>query len=360
MPENPRNPHNCPHRRIQPPHGAQCALVQQIVGPIPEHLLAVDESICHACCASFPPSPIDPNPVVASLVYTLSSTIDRHEGVPGCDQKAARQLRSWAIHHLPDQRDALPDPTPTAPPNRPIEAILPPPIRRSGPSVRRWAVGVTTSHRAVPTLANCLQTLDAAGWPQPRLFVDGDTELPAEARHLPLTVRHPRIGAWPSYYLALAELLMREPAADAYLLLQDDAQLLPHPGLRSYLERLLWPGHEPGLVSLFCSRAYEQPGNGWHRFHGHWVWCALAFIFSRTAAQRFLADREVVLHRWNPLRDPLTGIDWRIGEWAAAQNIPIHYPCPSLVQHIGHTSTLWPGQRILGFRRASRFAGDEL
>jgi hypothetical protein len=152
---------------------------------------------------------------------------------------------------------------------------------------------------------------------------------------------------------------MREPDADAYFIVQDDALFFENAGLRPYLETILWPDGGPGVASLFCSKAYDRPGRGWHRFDGHWVWCALAFIFSLEAAQRFLADPGVVSHRWDRSRDPLTGIDWRIGEWALATGTPIYYPCPSLVQHIGHSSTLWPGERIFNYRRASRFAGDD-
>ena len=51
------------------------------------------------------------------------------------------------------------------------------------------------------------------------------------------------------------ELLMREPEADAYLLVQDDAVLADF-AVRDYLGRILWPGDRPGLVSLYCSHAY--------------------------------------------------------------------------------------------------------
>jgi hypothetical protein len=51
-------------------------------------------------------------------------------------------------------------------------------------------------------------------------------------------------------------------------------------------------------------------------------------------------------------------IDDVIGEWAERNLVPIWYPTPSLVQHIGETSTVWPGVPAAGFRRADFFAGD--
>jgi hypothetical protein len=243
---------------------------------------------------------------------------------------------------------------------RPIEELLPRPAERSGPEVREWAIGVTTAPRRLPTLADCLDSVIQAGWPEPRLFVDSHVDIPDRFSHLPITLREPRIGAWPNYYLALGELFLRQPQADAYLLIQDDSLFFGHSGLCAYLERILWPGPEPGIASLFCSRSYTQPTHGWHRFDGNWVWCALAFIFSNATAKRFLADRSVVDHRCATTFDGLTKIDILIGAWAQERQVPIYYPTPSLVQHIGQVSTLWPVARAVGARSADRFAGDLL
>ena len=151
----------------------------------------------------------------------------------------------------------------------------------------------------------------------------------------------------------------REPDADAYLMVQDDVLFFCHPGLRSYLEQVLWPGQAPGVVSLFCPRDYTQARAGWHQFPQQWFWGAQTFIYSREAAQQFLADARVVMHRWNGDYDGgTTGIDVVIGEWAYRRGIPLHFPSPSLVQHVGEVSTLWETARIAGPRRADRFAGD--
>jgi hypothetical protein len=241
---------------------------------------------------------------------------------------------------------------------QPIERLLPPPAERCPPDVRQWAIGVTTAHRRLPTLADCLDSLHQAGWQKPRLFVDSRVAIPDRFSDLPVTLREPRIGAWPNYYLALAELLMRDPHADAYMLVQDDSLFFGHAGLRAYMERILWPGPAPGIVSLFCSRSCTQAIHGWHCFDDTWVHGALAFIFSNEAAKRFLADRSVVEHRCANADDGLVKIDILIGAWAHERKVPIYYPTPSLVQHIGHVSTLWPSARAAGARRADHFAGD--
>jgi hypothetical protein len=69
--------------------------------------------------------------------------------------------------------------------------------------------------------------------------------------HVPVRLREPSVGAWPNFYLGLAELLMREPDADAYLMVQDDAIFYDREDLSTYLGRTLWPAEPMGAVSLF-------------------------------------------------------------------------------------------------------------
>jgi hypothetical protein len=352
----------CPFRRRLPgePTRARCDLLAHVLGVEEEALCHVGRDACQACCRSFPPSAEEMNPVLASMVYERSSQIVRLGGAAGCNLRRAEELLRRAQEDIPSEEDCS-DVFPGSVDGGTLRVaqMIPTPRRRSGPTVRNWAVGVTTAPRGVATLDRCLESLTQAGWPSARLFVDGEADIPEAFAHLPRTVREPRIGAWPNYYLALGELLMRSPEADAYLLVQDDSLFCQDGGLRAYLEGVLWPGKRPGIASLFCSRAYTQPRAGWYEFDGSWLWCALAFVFSRQAAQRFLADPEVVQHRWSRRRKPLADIDWLVGQWAWRSDVPLYYPTPSLVQHIGDVSSLWQGVRLHGYRRASWFAGQQ-
>ncbi len=337
---------------------ARCALLEQITGVRDASLCHVNRDACLACCRSFPPTAGEINPIIASLLYGLSTEIASRGGVAGCDRSQAELVNRFAAEYVSSEADCLDTPADreVASPSATLDQIIPAPARRSGSRVKRWAVGVTTAPRPVTTIADCLASLAAAGWDQPRLFVDGAAPIPPSFASLPRTDRNPQLGAWPSYYLALAELLMREPEADAFLMVQDDVLFAADFDVRAYLERILWPGKTPWTVSLFCPRPYTQPEPGWHAFEDDWIWGAQAFVFSREAAQFFLADLEVVRHRWNHDRNPLADIDWCIGQWASMRKRPIHYPTPSLVQHIGELSSLWKGQRVWGYRRASWFA----
>jgi hypothetical protein len=217
---------------------------------------------------------------------------------------------------------------------------------------------VTTAPRRQPTLSGCLDSLLRAGWERPRLFVDGPVAVEARFADLPVTVRETRVGAWPNFYLALAEMLMREPKADAFFLIQDDVLLYDRRDLRRYLEECLWPADPVGAVSLFCSSTYTRPQAGWHAPEAPWVWGAQTFLFPRASAKRLVADPDVLEHRWSGRNQGLANIDVVVGEWAARHGLAVYCPTPSLAQHVGHTSTLWPDALIEGGRWADRFAGD--
>jgi len=240
----------------------------------------------------------------------------------------------------------------------PLRQVLPPPPRRHGRRVQEWAVGVTTAPRRQETLEACLASLVRAGWETPYLFVDSAVRIPERFTTLPGTFRDERIGAWPNYYLALAELLMRRPHADAYMIVQDDVVFYDREPLTDYLAAVLWPGKVPGLVSLYCSAADAQGQRGWHCHDGFWTAGPLALVFPREPAKTFLTDRAVFEHRWLP--DPVraTSLTGLVNRFAWDRRLPVWFPTPSLVQHIGETSTLWPRARALGHRRAEPFAGE--
>jgi hypothetical protein len=241
-------------------------------------------------------------------------------------------------------------------PDPPIEILLPPASARCGPQVRSWAAGVTTAPRGLSTVDWSIDSLIRAGWEPPHVFEDTAVLLASRSARCPTTTRSHRVGAWPNYYLALAELMLLEPHADAYLMAQDDAIFYGRQDVRAYLEQVLWPGDRPGLVSLYCSSAYTRPVAGWHLHRGLWVWGAVAFIFPRELAKQFITDPTVFEHRWSDREHGLAGIDAVIGDWAERLGVSIHYSTPSLVQHAGDVSSLWHGERATGRRHADQFA----
>jgi hypothetical protein len=400
------------HWRERENGAANCRLAAALLG---DSYFTVSEEACAACCRSFPPSPRQLNPVVASLLFAAASRIvegDESETRSKAHARTVRDLAErslntshsaeltltpareqasccWLGERLPggsgESRDDEPARANEAiyacrhpshatttqsgcrmcrdwSKRRPVSRLLhldelaPPPVRRCGPSVKKWAVGVTTAPRRSPTLEACLDTIVRAGWEEPRLFLDGTTRLPSRYAHLPVTWREDSVGAWPAWYLALAELVLHHPEADAFVLLQDDVALFDREVLRDYLERALWPGQRPGLVSLFYTGMDSV--NGWHEARGGWHFSAQGLIFSPGTARAFLSDAGVSQAWLAAAGGRHVPIPEAVAEWVGRRGIEVWYANPSLSQHIGNSSTIWTNAGIGGGRRAPWFAGS--
>jgi hypothetical protein len=404
----------CPYReRSGVPGEGRCRLLGEITGVTRTTALRVGDDACRVCCTGPVPGPRQINPVVASLVSRLAGEIERAGGEPGCDARRAAELRDWARHQLalagPDRErvyqpprvtrdchylgervepapvDDGPQPTDDAvwscrhpshqrttrdrcllcrdwsdrprPAPRPLGTLLPPPPRR-GPAVRSWAVGVRSAPRNVPTLDWTLDSLARAGWDSPRIFEDLATAIAPRHAKCPVSRREPAVGAFPNFYLGLAELLLRHPEADAYLMVEDDVLFYDRQNLREHLEQVLWPSDPAGVISLYCSAADSRQDPGWYQKEGRWNWGALAFIFPRAVARTFVADPLALSHLWAEPLHMLHCVDTYVGGWADLNSIPVHFPCPSLAQHIGHTSTIWPALGLRANRVADQFLLD--
>jgi hypothetical protein len=363
----------CPYRSdVHVADGRELAVCERLVewlGVADRGLCVAGRDACEVCCRSDSPRRSGVNPVLASLLYESACTVLQRGGMPGCDVATALALQRLAEDNLEWVFPGGDDPPgletqcqsggeshPKDVPVPPLSEIIPGRPGRCGPAVKTWAVGVTTSPRKKPTLEFCVESLIRAGWERPWLFIDGGTDLADSQAQLPVTYREEKVGAWSNFYLAVLELLMRQPDADAYLLVQDDALFYDRQNVREYLESCLWPDGDAAAVSLYCPQPYTRRQPGWYALDGRWVWGAQAFVFSNSAARHLATDRQVFEHRWSGGRAD-THVDVEIGNWARRQDKSVYYPVPSLVQHIGQTSTLWPAGQTTGKRRANWFLG---
>jgi hypothetical protein len=230
--------------------------------------------------------------------------------------------------------------------------------RLSRGTIRRWAVGLTTAPRAAPTLERTLKSVAAAGWSELRIFAEPGSEIPVGPAHVSVTWRESTVGAWPNWWLGLAELYQRDPQADAYLMLQDD--LVCCRNVRSYLERELWPAERVGLVSFYCPSVYGSAQSGFRQIRiGDGLIGALTYVISPAAVRSVLTHGATLAHRLRGTTVGTRSIDTVVGQWAQARRFPVFCHVPSLAQHIGTTSTLWPGAGNGGQRMASHFVGEE-
>ncbi|MEZ5941753.1 MAG: hypothetical protein R3C18_10190 [Planctomycetaceae bacterium] len=221
-------------------------------------------------------------------------------------------------------------------------------------------VGLTVAPRGQVTLGRTLGSLVAAGFARPRLFCDGPVEVPEEYA---VTRREPAIGGWPNFWLGLTELLARNPNADAYLMVQDDVVFCRD--VAAYLAN--WqPPVDCGVISLFTPACNNGP-SGWHPFAaGYGMAGAQALLFPRDRAFDFLAHPWTVNHRRaapaskHYRGDGLHHIDGVVGEWCKLVRRRAFCHSPSLSQHIGETSVMYPGFTGKQDRRfANTFPGED-
>jgi hypothetical protein len=358
----PKTPEDCRFRsRVEP--GAEeafatCSLVRAAVPEADDRSCRVPRSMCLTCCQLDPATPTAWNTVVGSLVYRAAlELLNRPDPLPEATAQArAAQANALAQLNVHDSHSTV---TPeSVGPFRTLRDLIPPPRRRHPQPIRKWAVGVTTAPRPRPTLDACLGNLVRAGWTSPHLFMDSRVRISKNFGRLPGTLRSPAAGAWPNHYLALLELTLRQPDADAYLMVQDDALIYDGENVRTYLEEALWPEGRSPIVSIYCPEPYTAARYGWQRYRKDWVWGAQALIFSRATAQAYLRDRTICEHRWRSSSGGRTQIDVLLGWWARRRRIPFWFPTPSLVQHIGETSTLWADCPLDGPRVARLYAGN--
>jgi len=197
-----------------------------------------------------------------------------------------------------------------------------------------WAYGVTTvPSRFDSLLPKTLESLKAAGFDEPRLFVDGE---PGECDYLqfglPLTFREPNIGAFGNWQLGLLELFIRFPNHDRYAIFQDD--ILTYRNLRQYLdsveydEKRYW-----NLYSVPQNEGLGKNKKGWHtsnqRGRG-----ALGIVLSNQAATDLLNVPRFMGHSQGT-KYPMYNIDGAVVTSLRSIGYKEQTHAPSLLQHAG-------------------------
>lgn len=223
-------------------------------------------------------------------------------------------------------------------------------------SMPRWCVGVTTvPERRSTYLPLTLRSLEAGGFPSPRLFIDGSHDdyanFPQEKvwRGTPLRT----YGNW---MLGLWELLIRNPTCDRFAMFQDDAICVTN--LRQYLDKLQYPDNSdeakacgyraPGYWNLFSLPGNERLARGrkgWYESNQR-GWGAVGLVFNRQAVLTLLQSSHTVER---PL-DPTWGhkkIDGGIVTSFMKAGWLEYVHAPSLVQHIGTVSSMENAQHAL-------------
>lgn len=234
----------------------------------------------------------------------------------------------------------------------------------------RWAYGVTTvPGRIEDLLPRTLESLKAAGFDRPRLFVDGaPSPRPYEERFpgLAVTVRNPRLRTYGNWIISLAELYVRDPNFDRYALFQDD--FVTCRNLREYLERRPFP--EDGYGNLYTFMENEQvidgrppgwvesqpirSGRDYHGKRQQGGRGAVALVFTRKGVLDLLTHQHVV-HRPQDVASGWKRVDGAVVEAMNRAGYREYVHNPSLVQHTGRVSSMGNIQRP----PAKSFRGEE-
>lgn len=202
-----------------------------------------------------------------------------------------------------------------------------------------WAVGVTTvPQRFGHLLPRTLASLKAAGFPLPRLFVDGsnDTNRWQTQFGCEVSCRYPRIRGYANWVLGLAELYARNPHAQRFAMFQDDVVVCQN--LRAYLDGF-YP--EGGYLNLSLYPENQRLSNG----RTGWIWSnqvglgAQGLVFNRSAVVAMLTHPHMITKPQD------ANLGWKNIDGAIASTFKkmggkefVH--SPGLLQHTGLTSTL--------------------
>lgn len=199
-------------------------------------------------------------------------------------------------------------------------------------NLERWSYGVTAvRERLDSTLPITLESLERAGFPEPRLFLDGELKRSTYKLSNELTQHCPKLGAYGNWVLALWELYVRKPNAERFALFQDDILLCKN--VRQYLERCLYPRR--GYWNLYTRNENIPASNrqGWQpSLQGGRG--ALALVFNRPSVTDLLAQQPFIAQPQDKDRGT-RNVDGVV--FYSMRNVQrkeyIHLP--SLVQHNG-------------------------
>lgn len=214
-------------------------------------------------------------------------------------------------------------------------------------------MGVTTvTTRKQLLLPRTLRSLQGAGFTIDRLFADNEPHTTAhllEGEHgIPVTARCPALRSYGNWILALAELYIRDPAADRYAIFQDD--LAASRNLKLYLDQCNYPDYGYWNLYTFPSNQSLAPqphtnGNGKGDDFTGWYPSnqfgrgALGLVFSRQTVQTLLSHQHMVLKPTDVHRG-WKSIDGAVVTALKAAGYTEYVHTPSLLQHTGTVSSI--------------------
>jgi hypothetical protein len=203
--------------------------------------------------------------------------------------------------------------------------------------MKSWAYGVTTIvTRLETTLPRTLKSLELAGFPNPKLFIDGElNELPESLKKYKYTIRGEITRTFCNWILTAWELLAVNPHVDYYAIFQDD--FVTYKDLRIYLERCTFP--QRGYWNLYTFPInVKNEEQGWYLSKQNGKG-AVALIFNNEGLRSLLCSRHMV-DRVQNKRRAWKSVDGAIITALRHAGWKEYVHNPSLTQHIGKESSM--------------------
>lgn len=210
----------------------------------------------------------------------------------------------------------------------------------------RWAYSVTTVPTRINSLPSTLESLEAAGFDDPVIAVDGPNDGSFDwLQGYTYAYRGSNIGPYAHWYLTLQEMYLRDPWCQYYAIFQDDFVCVRN--LRAYLTKCTYP--EKGYWNLFTfmendDMVQQVKTKGWvpaaRAAQGYQLGRgAVALVFSHEAVQVLLNSP----HMKTRVYDSQKGFKSIDGAVVTAMHHAgwtefVHNP--SLVQHTGEVSSI--------------------
>lgn len=301
--------------------------------------------------------------VTRGAVGKLRSCSTCSEYIPESTKMTSEQL---AARRAKKQQSGIGRESITVQPRRPssggIENPSTPLPQRHRKEAPRYAYGITT----VPTrrddlFPRTLSSLKGAGFPSPRIFVDGDSDTESWRREfeLEVTSHYPHIKTYGNWVLALGELYIRDPWADRFCIFQDD--FVTYKNLRIYLDALEMPERGYWNLYTFPKNQIKSPSEsyvGWYLSNQKGLG-AVALIFSRDGVTTLLSAMHMI-ERPKDLQRGTKAVDGGIVTAMNKAGWREYVHTPSLVQHTGFQSSMGnPKQALaLSFRGENFDAAD--
>jgi hypothetical protein len=223
-----------------------------------------------------------------------------------------------------------------------------------------WAIGITTVPERRDSLIRTVNSLKAAGFENPRLFIDANNTVEgmdtAIAFFPPLefSIRVPRIKIFGNWILGLWELYIRNPGCHRYAIFQDD--LVACKNLRRYMEASFYPENSYFNLYTLPSNLKLAPKNqdkGWF-LSDQYGRSAVALVFSRDTVTTLCKSEHMAHKPLDPIRGHRT-VDGAVSQALCLNlNWKEYVHIPSLVQHTGVPSTI--GNEYQG---TTNFVGED-